>query len=60
MVFMQRIYCENPAPFRMYNLTKVEACLEPCQTPRVDFFAETVFSGFKSLTTFAKSLISDA
>ena len=52
---MQRIYSENPPPFHMYTLTKLETCSEPSQTPKVDLFAIAVFNGFKSLTVFAKS-----
>ena len=57
---MQRIYSENPPPFHMYNLPKLEACSEPCQIPEVDLFAIPVFNGFTSLTVFAKSSTSDA
>ena len=58
-VFMQRIYSESPPPFHMYNSAKLEACSEPCQMPKVDLFAVTVFNGFKALTVFAKSSTSD-
>ena len=57
---MPRIYSENPPHFHMNKLTKLEAGSDPCQTPKVDLFAITVFNSFKSLTAFAKSSISDA
>ena len=47
---MQRIYSENPSPFHMYNLAKLETCSEPCQSLKVDLLAITaitVFNGFK-------------
>ena len=34
--FMQRIYSKIPHTFHMYNLTKLEACSERCQTTKVD------------------------
>ena len=43
---MQRIHCENPPSFHMYNLAKLEACSEPCQIPQVDLFAIISFNGF--------------
>ena len=43
---MQRIYSENPPSFRMYKLTKLEACSEPSQIPKVDLSAIAVFNGF--------------
>ena len=43
-VFMQWIYSEKLYPFHMYNLMKLEACSEPCQTPKVDLFTITVFT----------------
>ena len=52
---MQRIYSENPPPFHMYNLTKLEACSEPSQIPKVDRPAIAVFNGFKSLTVSQKT-----
>ena len=52
---MQRIYSENPPPFHMYNLVKLEACSEPSQTPKVDLSAIAVFNGFKSLTVSQKA-----
>ena len=52
---MQRIYSENPPPFHMYNLTKLEACSEPPQIPKVDLSAIAVFNGFKSLTISQKA-----
>ena len=51
---MQRIYSENPPPFHMYNLTKLEVCSEPSQIPKVDLYAIAVFNGFKSLTVSQK------
>ena len=51
---MQRIYSENPPPFHMYNLAKLEVCSEPSQTPKVDLSAIAVFNGFKSLTVSQK------
>ena len=52
---MQRIYSENPPPFHMYNLTKLEACSEPSQIHKVDLSAIAVFSGFMSLTVSQKA-----
>ena len=52
---MQRIYSENPPPFHMYNLTKLEACSEPSQTPKVDLSAIAVFNDSKSLTVSQKA-----
>ena len=57
---MQRIYFENPHPFHMYNSAKIDACSKPRQIPKVDLFVITAFNGFKSLTVFTKSFISDA
>ena len=56
---MQRIYSENPPPFHVYNLAKLEARSGPCQMPKMYLSAITVFNGFKALTVFAKSSISD-
>ena len=52
---MQRIYSENPPPFYMYQLTKLEVCSEPSQTPKVDLSAIALFNGFKSLTISQKA-----
>ena len=52
---MQRIYSENPPPFHMYQLTKLEVCSEPSQTPKVDLSAIALFNGFKSLTISQKA-----
>ena len=41
---MQRIYRENPILFHMYNVTKLEACSEPFQTPKVVLFVIAVFN----------------
>ena len=52
---MQGIYSENPPPFHMYNLTKLEVCSEPSQIPKVDLSAIAVFNGFKSFTVSQKA-----
>ena len=52
---MQRIYSENPPSFHMYNLTKLEACSEPSQTPKVDLSTIAVFNAFRSLTVSQKA-----
>ena len=52
---MQQIYSENPPPFHMYNLAKLDECSELHQIPKVDLFAITAFNGLKSLTVFTKS-----
>ena len=52
---MQRISSENPPPFHMYNLTRLEACSEPSQIPKVDLSAIAVFNGFKSLNLSQKA-----
>ena len=57
---MQRIYSEDPPPFHLYNLAKIDAWLEPHQITKVNLFAITTFSGFKSLTSLTISSTSDA
>ena len=52
---MQRMYSENPPPFHMYNLTKLDTCSEPSQISKVDLSAIAVFNGFKSLTVSQKA-----
>ena len=52
---MQQIYSENPPPFHMYNLGKVDAYSEPRQIPKVNLFARTAFNGFKPLTIFTNT-----
>ena len=52
---MQRIYCENSPPVHMYNLGKADVYSEPHQIPKVELFAITAFSDFKSLTVFTYS-----
>ena len=44
---MQPIYSENPPPFHMCNLEKLDACSEPRQIPKVDLFGITAFNGLK-------------
>ena len=52
---MLLIYSENPPPFHMYNLRKLEVCSEPSQIPKVDLSAIAVFSSFKSLSVSQKA-----
>ena len=47
------------SPFHMYNLGKVDVYSEPRQIPKVDLFAITAVSGFKSLTVFTNGSTSD-
>ena len=46
---MQRIYSENPPPFHMYDLAKLDVCSEPRQIHKEYLFVITVFNCFKSL-----------